>query len=87
MAFDKTNTGTLSRNTEKDAEHPTWADYKGTLNWEGTEYYLSAWIKDGPERKFLSLSWKPKDAPKAKPAPKRIDPDIGPEPETDDIPF
>jgi hypothetical protein len=68
LAFDKTNTGSLNKNKEKDDAHPTWADYKGQLNIDGAEYWLSAWIKDGPNGKFMSLSAKIKEAVNARPA-------------------
>lgn len=68
--FDNTNRGALFRNKEKEAEtHP---DYKGSINVAGTEFWLSAWIKESKAgQKFMSLSVKAKDdrqAPKAKPA-------------------
>ena len=77
MAYDNTNSGILSRNERKEQDnHP---DFTGTINVDGTDYWLSGWTKEGKEgskmegRKFFSLSVKPKDAPKAaaKPAPAR----------------
>ena len=65
MAYDNTNKGTLGRNLEKDPENKpesaNWPDYKGKVNVEGTEYWLSGWIKtaqQGPNsgQKFFSLS-------------------------------
>ena len=45
-------------------------DYSGSMNIDGTEYWLSGWIKSSKKgTKFLSLSVKPKDA---KPAPVEI---------------
>ena len=64
MEYDNTNRGSLFRNTKKESEkHP---DMNGSLNVNGTEYWISGWTqiakKDG--QKFLSLSIKPKqDAP------------------------
>jgi hypothetical protein len=56
------NSGLLFRNHDKETEkHP---DYKGNLTIGGTEYWLSAWIKDGKRGKFMSLSAKPKGAAK-----------------------
>ena len=61
MDYDNTNRGSLFKNDRKDdAKFP---DYKGSINVEGTEYWLSAWIKlskDG--NKFMSLSLKNKNA-------------------------
>jgi hypothetical protein len=62
MAYDKTNTGILSKNDRKEKDsHP---DHKGQLNVNGVEYWLSAWIKERNDGsgKFFSLSVTPKEA-------------------------
>lgn len=53
------NSGALFKNDKEG--HPTWADYKGQITINGVEYWLSAWIKEGKNGKFMSLSAKPKD--------------------------
>lgn len=57
--YDNTNRGGLFRNDRKDSDrHP---DYQGSINVNGVDYWLSAWLKtkrDGA--KFMSLSVKPK---------------------------
>ena len=65
--YDNTNRGALFRNDDKDGENDR--DYSGTINIEGREFWLSGWIKTSKktDKKFLSLSVKPKDAEKAKP--------------------
>lgn len=86
MSYDNTNTGILSRNEKKQKDtHP---DFTGSINVDGTEYWLSGWTKEGKAgsklagKKFFSLSVTPKDAapskPKAKPAatPEGIDEDV-----------
>ena len=41
MEFDNTNRGSIWKNDKKETErHP---DFTGTLNVEGTEYWVSAW--------------------------------------------
>ncbi len=83
--FDRTNTGILSRNERKtDEKH---ADFTGSVNVEGVEYFLDAYVrerKDGSGR-FFSLRLKRKDKqPQAggateaakKPAPADMDDDI-----------
>lgn len=64
MEYDNTNRGSLFRNTKKESEkHP---DMNGSLNVNGTEYWISGWTKvvKKDNQKFLSLSIKPKqDAP------------------------
>jgi len=65
--YDNTDRGVLFKNEDKETDqHP---DYKGRINAEGTDYWLSAWIKTAKDgRKFMSLSVKPMEQ---KAAPKR----------------
>lgn len=57
--YDNTNRGVLFKNDRKDSDkHP---DYTGNINVDGTEFWLSAWIKEGKKGKFMSLSLKSKD--------------------------
>ena len=74
--FDRTNTGTLGRAKEKpkSEKHPT---HTGSININGVEYWLSAWVKTAgptarePGSQFFSLSVTPKDGfPNRKPPPK-----------------
>lgn len=61
MAYEqKDGQGTLFKNKRKETEkHP---DYTGSITINGTEHWLSAWIKDGKSGKFMSLSLgKPKE--------------------------
>jgi hypothetical protein len=65
MTYDNTNSGMLARNDRKEKEtHP---DFKGSINVDGKEYWLSAWVKEGKEggkmagKKFFSLSVSPKE--------------------------
>jgi hypothetical protein len=75
MSYDNTNSGMLARNDKKETEkHP---DFKGSINVDGVDYWLSAWVKEGKEggkmegRKFFSLSVTQKDAPKSAPVPQK----------------
>lgn len=64
--YDNTNRGALFKNHDKEEDnHP---DYRGTINVKGTEFWLSAWLKESKKgEKFMSLSVKQKEQ---KPAPK-----------------
>ena len=78
---DRDMSGSLSKNTRK--EKPSHADYAGSIVIEGRKYWLNGWIKDGEKGKWLSLSAKPAEEPKAKPPPR----DYQRPPPDEDIPF
>lgn len=69
--YDNTNRGVLFKNDRRESDkHP---EYNGSINVDGVDYWLSAWVKDGKKGKFFSLAIKPKQAPQAKSsAPARI---------------
>jgi len=51
----KLNTGVLFKNTNKKADnHP---DYKGKVNANGKEMDIAAWVKQGKNGSFMSLSF------------------------------
>jgi hypothetical protein len=69
MSYDNTNSGLLAKNDKQGNE--SRPDYRGSINVDGREYWLSAWIKQGRDgtklagQKYMSLSVKPKDEPAA----------------------
>jgi hypothetical protein len=81
--YSNENSGLLAKNDKQGNE--SRPDYRGSINVDGREYWLSAWIKQGRDgtklagQKYMSLSVKPKDdqaayapapAPAAAPAPR-----------------
>ena len=54
------NSGILSRNARK--EKPNHPDHTGTAEIDGNQYWVSAWVKEGKDGKFFSLSFKPKES-------------------------
>ena len=70
MTYDNTNRGAIWKNDDKrEDNHP---DFKGSLNVDGREYWVSAWKrKEGAPAKApaLSFSVKPKEAQPRRPDP------------------
>ena len=60
MAYDNRNRGSLFKNDEKKGD--TSHDYSGTIDIDGSAYWLNGWINTAKKtgKKFLSLSIKPK---------------------------
>lgn len=58
--FDNTNRGVLFKNDRKEAGDRK-PEYTGSLNVDGVEFFLDAWLKDGKSGKFMSVSVKRKD--------------------------
>ena len=59
------NSGILFRNQDKSGERDR--DYKGEATIAGVKYWVSGWIKEAKNgSKFLTFSFKAKDAPAAK---------------------
>lgn len=90
MAYDNTNRGALFKNDKK--ERDTQPDYTGSLNVDGVEFFLDAWLKEAQSgRKFMSVSVKRKEKQAAPPAPSREAPrhaqKTGFDDMADDIPF
>lgn len=65
--YDNTNRGVLFKNDRKERDNQP--DYTGSLNVDGVEHFLDAWIKDGKNGKFMSISVKRKDKQGSAPAP------------------
>lgn len=64
--YDNTNTGILFKNEEKDDDNPNWPDYKGSIDIEGDEFWMSGWVKECKSgklegKKIISLSFQPKE--------------------------
>lgn len=78
--YDDTNRGSIWKNDRK--EKPTHPDFKGTLNVDGVEYWVSAWKRKpdaNPKAPALTFSVQRKE---------QQAPEPDPEPDLDDsIPF
>jgi uncharacterized protein (DUF736 family) len=84
MQYDNSNRGAIFKNEDKQQDnHP---DYKGSLNVNGVDLWVSGWLKTSEKtgKKFMSLSVKPKEETPvkqaSKPKPSKFDMD-------DDLPF
>ena len=84
MSYDNTNSGILAKNLDCD-ESRKQPQYRGSLNVEGVDYWVSAWIQEGREgtklagQKYFSMKLEPKQQQAQQPAPKpqaTVDQDI-----------
>lgn len=79
------NSGILAKNTR--ATKPTHPTHSGQGEYEGQEFWISAWVKEGKDGKFFSLAFKPKEA-QAKSANREPPPkDDGAFQDDEEIPF
>jgi len=85
--YDDTNSGALFRNEKKDTD--TKPDYTGSINVEGTECWLSAWVNEAKSGlKYMKLSATPKIPDAAKTPPIKTPAMAEPSADFDDeIPF
>lgn len=63
--FDNTNSGALFKNDKEG--NPKRPDYRGSLNANGDEYWISAWVQEAKRGKyagqlFMSIKLDPKQA-------------------------
>jgi hypothetical protein len=62
MSYDNLNKGAIWRN--KDKQHDSQPDFKGNINVNGVECWLSGWVKkqgDNPNAPSVRLSVQPKE--------------------------
>ena len=85
--YDNTNRGVLFKNNQGDnLKRP---QYRGSLNVNGAEYNISAWIKESRKdgSKFMSLSVEPKKEKPAAPKQGLTEENWATEELNDDMPF
>jgi uncharacterized protein (DUF736 family) len=86
--YDNTNRGVLFKNNQGD--NPKRPQYRGSLNVNGADFNISAWIKESRKdgSKFMSLSVEPKRDKPVAPKPKQLTEDNWATAElNDDMPF
>ena len=63
MAYEqRDNSGIMFKNDRKTQDSDR--DYAGNAIIGGVEYWISGWIKEGRNGKFMTFRFKPKDEPK-----------------------
>jgi hypothetical protein len=88
--YDNSNTGALFKNDKQgNAKRP---DYKGSLNVDGTEYRISAWLRTSKKGdKYMGLAIQPKEEAEMAARPNGTPPPPSQERQTDpfndEVPF
>lgn len=59
--YDDTNRGVMFDNAENKAENDKRPDFRGHVNVEGVEYWISGWLKDTKVGTVLSLALQVKE--------------------------
>lgn len=65
--YDNTNSGALFQNNNRQSDRSP--DYRGTLNVDGMDFWVSAWVKESRRgEEYISLSITPKEKEDSTPA-------------------
>ena len=83
--YDNTNSGALFKN-DMEGKSENFPPYGGSLNVDGVDYWIAAWVKEGQKGKFFSLAIKPEDA-QASPKPQQQAAPSGDNFDDTEIPF
>lgn len=70
----RVNSGVLFKNNRKQ-EGSNQPDYSGTGNWQGQDFQISAWLKEGKNGKFFSFSFQEPYVPGEDKKPRNDEPD------------
>ena len=71
MAYENSGSGVLYKNLKK--EKDSQPDYRGSMEVNGNEHWISAWIKEGKDGKYMSLAFSPKQQQAEQQAPPQED--------------
>ena len=89
MEYDNTNRGSIWRNDRK--QSPTHADFAGSINIEGVDYWLNGWLRKenaNPKAPSMTFSVTRKEKqPESKPSNDGFRDDPVPDFDQDHIPF
>jgi hypothetical protein len=86
--YDNTNRGSIWPNKDKTEANPNYPDFKGELNVQGLEFWVSAWKRKpdaNPKAPSLTFKIESKDQRQSSPASQGSKPE--PEDFEDSIPF
>lgn len=87
--FDNTDKGALFKNKDKTEQTAHFSDYHGTINVNGKEYWINAWLKKSKKNvSYMSLAVSPKEKATGQSQHQKPERETGPDGfEDSDIPF